>query len=131
MRRAILPSNALAAWAKLNSVSFDGCSIHHLGDEPVGRGFAAVADRDLQAIEGQALLTVPADLILSAEAVERHAKLDGHLLELLEAVGELSKVGVSISVDGDTSLRLRKLDSAGCHFIVSTLASHHVFPGLS
>ncbi|KAI9845356.1 MAG: hypothetical protein M1838_001780 [Thelocarpon superellum] len=91
MRRALLPSTALASWARLNNVEFNGCAIEHLGEEPTGRGFAAIAQRDIAATEAGPLMTVPSDLILSAEAVEGYAKADVHLRQLLDAVGDLSK----------------------------------------
>jgi hypothetical protein len=38
------------------------------------------------------LMTVPADLVLSAETVGNWAKTDQHLRELLSAAGELTQV---------------------------------------
>ena len=88
----MLQSTALGSWMKLNNVEFNGINIVYLGDEPVGRGFAAVAQRDISADEVGPLMCVPRDLILSAEAVEGLAKIDTHLRELLDSVGELAAV---------------------------------------
>ncbi|KAI9819683.1 MAG: hypothetical protein M1832_003917 [Thelocarpon impressellum] len=89
MRRDVLPPAVLCSWARLNGVRYDGIDINHLGEE---RGFAAIADRDLSpADEVQTLVTVPAGLILSAETVEGWSKVDAHLRQLLESVGELAE----------------------------------------
>ncbi len=91
MRRRVLPPSALASWTKLHGVSFNGMRIVHRGDEQ--RGFMGEADCDVAAYpQVQTLMTVPVELILSAEAVEGYAKVDAHLRALLGAVGELAQV---------------------------------------
>ncbi|KAI9678009.1 MAG: hypothetical protein M1817_005953 [Caeruleum heppii] len=91
MRRQTLPSTALSSWASFNAVLYDGVSIQHPGDGPNARGFAAIADRDIQDMDDKPLMTVPKDLILSAHAVQMNAKADGHLRELLDVTAELGQ----------------------------------------
>ncbi|KAH6683035.1 hypothetical protein B0J14DRAFT_556300 [Halenospora varia] len=87
MRREQLPITVLPSWSKLNNVSFTGVTVEDLGDS---RGFGLVAEKELsskESDEGPILLTIPHELVLSAEAVRNHAKLDRHFQELLSAAG--------------------------------------------
>lgn len=87
MRRGEFSLNALPAWCALNDVSFIDVKV----DDVEGRGYGLVADRDLindeDNVEVPTLLTVPKDLVLSAEAVEEYAKVDKNFRELYEAAG--------------------------------------------
>jgi hypothetical protein len=86
MRRAELPITALPAWTKLNNVIFNDISV----DDMEGKGFGLLADRPLSsedAFDIPVLLRVPKDLILSAEAVGEHARVDGEFRLLLAAAG--------------------------------------------
>ena len=87
MRRSQLPITALPAWSKRNDASFIDISIQDLG-ETKGFGFAtekALGSKDT--FDVPTLLTVPHDLILSAEAIEEHAKVDQHFKQLLDVAG--------------------------------------------
>ncbi len=84
---------ALHAWNRLNNVHIQQVTPHEIPD----RGLGFVAHRDLSNEETSpdappALVTIPRDLVLSQEAVEIHAKEDGHFRELLESAGR--KVGI-------------------------------------
>ena len=86
-----LPSNALLPWAMLNDVTFD----RTVPGIVEGKGGALLAKEDLDADTDnlRVLLTVPRDLILSAERVQEHAKVDGDFREVIESLGEFSMVG--------------------------------------
>jgi hypothetical protein len=86
MLRAELPITAIPAWTKLNDVIFYDVSVHGIE----GKGFGLLADRSLSsedAFDMPVLLRVPKDLILSAEAVEKHTRVDKDFRELLAAAG--------------------------------------------
>ncbi|KAH8687596.1 hypothetical protein BGZ60DRAFT_363831 [Tricladium varicosporioides] len=87
MRREQLPITVLPHWSKLNNVSFTGVTVEDLGGS---RGFGLVAGKELSSRDSddsEVLLTIPHELVLSAEAVRNHAKLDRHFQELLSAAG--------------------------------------------
>jgi len=87
MRREQLPIAALPAWSKLNDVSLIDISIQDLGDS---KGSGLVTSRALSSkntYDIPTLLIIPHDLILSAEAIEEHAKVDQHFRELLKVAG--------------------------------------------
>ena len=88
MRRETLPIDHLAVWAQLNGVEYNGVKVSTL---PESRGSGLVATRS-KSEEDALLLTVPQDLVLSLENVWIYAKSDRHLHQILEAVGEYSKV---------------------------------------
>lgn len=91
MQRPILPITALPAWSKLNDVNFLDVNVQDLGSE---KGYGLVTFRALNSedvFDVPTLLIIPHDLILSAEAVEEHAKVDPHFKQLLEVFG--GKVG--------------------------------------
>lgn len=73
-----LPITALPAWSKLNDVHFLDIEVKNLGDS---KGFGLVTNRSLSSektFDVPTLLTVPHDLILSAEFIKEHAKVDQH-----------------------------------------------------
>jgi hypothetical protein len=87
MYREQLPITALLAWSKLNDVNFLDIKVQSLG---ASKGFGLVTERTLSAkdtFDIPALLIVPHDLILSAEAIEEHGKIDQHFRQLLDAAG--------------------------------------------
>ena len=94
MLRERLPPTALASWAALQNVEFDGVHIQHLDDL---RGYRAIAQHTGLVDKGHALMTVPADLVLSADTVGNWAKTDQHLRQLLSAVGELAQVPLIVT----------------------------------
>jgi len=91
MQREQLPIAALPAWSKLNDVNFLDIKVKDLGGS---KGFGLVAERALSSedtFDIPTLLIIPHDLILSAEAIEEHAKVDQHFRQLLDVAG--GKVG--------------------------------------
>ncbi|TVY93002.1 SET domain-containing protein [Lachnellula willkommii] len=93
MHREQLPITALPAWSKLNDVSFIDISVQDLNGS---KGSGLVTSRALSSkatYDIPTLLVIPHDLILSAEAIEEHAKVDQHFCELLEVAGGKSLRG--------------------------------------
>jgi len=87
MRREQLPITALPAWSKLNDVTFLDTKVQDLGGS---KGFGLVTERTLNSkdiFDIPTLLTIPHDLILSAEAIREHGKVDQHFRQLLDAAG--------------------------------------------
>lgn len=87
MYREQLPITALPAWCKLNDVNFLDSKVSDLGGV---KGFGLVTERALNSkdtFDIPTLLTVPRDLILSAEAIEEHAKADQHFRQLFDTAG--------------------------------------------
>ncbi|KJK83085.1 hypothetical protein H634G_01213 [Metarhizium anisopliae BRIP 53293] len=89
-----LPIDTFPAWAHLNDVQFTHVNLQDVGE---GKGFGLVAHEDLESAEAdgtsKGLVTIPHDLVLSAEAVEDFAKVDHNFKKLLEAVGRQSTRG--------------------------------------
>ncbi|KAE9375663.1 SET domain-containing protein [Stipitochalara longipes BDJ] len=93
MHREKLPITALPAWSKLNDVNFLDSKVEDLGGS---KGFGLVTERALNSkdiFDIPTLVTVPRELVLSAEAVEEHAKADQHFRQLLDATGGKSLRG--------------------------------------
>ncbi|KAL9100870.1 MAG: hypothetical protein Q9163_003814 [Psora crenata] len=88
MRRETLPSEQLSNWMRLNGVQLNGVAI---SPRSAGRGLGVVATRQLSSQE-PILMTVPRHLVLSMENVWAYAKTDQHLLQVLEAVDDYSRV---------------------------------------
>ncbi|RDL39212.1 uncharacterized protein BP5553_03552 [Venustampulla echinocandica] len=87
MHRDQLPIAALTPWSKLNDVAFIDSSVQELGES---RGFGLLTNRALSSKNSYdipTLLDVSHDLILSAEAIEEHVKVDQHFRELMEVAG--------------------------------------------
>lgn len=87
MRRGVLlDRNSLPAWCSLNDVKFHDVRVDQLD----GKGCGLVAERDLRSGDGEeapTLLTIPGDLVLSAEAVEQYGKVDKNFRQLLDVAG--------------------------------------------
>ena len=88
MRLRSSPLGYLPAWADLNGVRFDGVAVSGLSHE---KGTGLIATTELCNPDA-VLMTVPQALILSLENVWIFAKSDRHLRDVLEAVGEYSRV---------------------------------------
>lgn len=85
-----LPPEALMPWALLNEVAFQGV----VPGAAVGKGGALLAGKKLPSKnEDLPLMTIPHDLILSLERVLEHAKVDKDFREVLDALGDLGRVG--------------------------------------
>ncbi|RXG45723.1 hypothetical protein VDGE_00302 [Verticillium dahliae] len=84
---------SLPAWNRLNNVDL----IDVIPKEIPQSGFGFVAARALsraeEALDSPALARIPRGLVLSKEAVDDHAKVDGHFRVLLDAVGRKSTRG--------------------------------------
>ncbi|OAX78546.1 hypothetical protein ACJ72_07145 [Emergomyces africanus] len=101
MRREYLPIDALAAWARLNSVEFHDVKVTRLRSEDGNdKGSAIVAtakqtsqelNPGAQAAHPKFLMTIPPDLVLSLDLVETCAKADRHLKEVLEAMEDFAR----------------------------------------
>ncbi|KAI1211736.1 SET domain-containing protein [Annulohypoxylon truncatum] len=93
MRRGSFSLNDLPAWCVLNNVTFLDVKVADIN----GRGYGLIAERDLVDEDGTddipALLTIPRDLILSAEGVEEYAKENKDFRQLLDIAGHRSTRG--------------------------------------
>ena len=96
MRITSSPLGYLPAWADLNGVRFDGVTVSRMPDE---KGTGLVATTEISKPDA-VLMTVPQTLILSLENVWIFAKSDQHLREVLEAVGEYSRVTCPSAASG-------------------------------
>lgn len=95
MRRNYLPIEAMSSWAKLNGISLEGIAFQKLhGEEGTDKGSAIVATAEKidKEAEADTLLTVPSELALTFEYVHNHAKIDRHLRDVLDAVGDFGRV---------------------------------------
>jgi hypothetical protein len=130
MRRSQLPITAIPAWSKLSDASFIDISVQDLGEL---KGFGLATERALSSKETfdvPTLLIVPHDLILSAEAIEEHAKVDQHFKQLLEVAGGTVRPDLPLLL----LFLLRKLADEGAvlegrYFAVLVDANNHWFAG--
>ena len=94
MRRLYEPIELLSPLAVLNGVNFHNgaVTIKSLLSDTLGSG--VLRDRDLAGHEedDNLLLTVPQSLVLSLENVWIHAKADPDLKQVLEALGDFTRV---------------------------------------
>ncbi|KAK7908185.1 hypothetical protein PG985_015488 [Apiospora marii] len=88
MHRAVFPLHDMPAWCALNDVKFRNVKI----EEVEGRGYGLVADADLSSSGADAMLEIPHDLVLSAQAVEDYAKIDQNFRDLFEKAGHQEAV---------------------------------------
>jgi len=87
MKRSQLPIAAITAWSRLNDVSFLDVTVH---SEQNSKGFWIATEKALSSedtFDVPTLLTIPHDLIISAEFIEEHAKVDQHFRQLLDVAG--------------------------------------------
>jgi hypothetical protein len=95
MRRHCLPIEHLRAWATLNDVKFNDTCIERITNpdgQHKGAGLFAARDFETSLDFETFLLSVPHELVLSVDLVHDYAKSDGHLRDVLEAVGEFGRV---------------------------------------
>lgn len=88
MSASQLPIEAFPAWALLNDVEFRSAEVRSIE----GKGFGLVAKNDIPGVSDdtsstEAIIRIPRDLVLSAEAVEAYAKVDQNFRQLLEVAG--------------------------------------------
>jgi hypothetical protein len=87
-----LPISTFPAWARVNLIEVSDVELA----EVLGKGHGFVATKELgvptssdkNTADDGALLNVPRDLVLSAEAVEDYAKVDQNFRQLLETSGK-------------------------------------------
>ncbi|KAI4863867.1 SET domain-containing protein [Hypoxylon rubiginosum] len=93
MRRGLFSLSDLPAWCVLNDVNFVDVKVANIS----GRGYGLIAEKELvnenDNSESLTLLTVPKELILSAEGVEEYAKESKDFRQLLDAAGRQSNRG--------------------------------------
>jgi hypothetical protein len=94
MKQTSLPLENLQAWSRLNNIRFFDVAVesHIIADNGVDKGGGLLARNDHD--EGQSLVAVPLDLVLSRERVAEAAKADKSLRQLVEAVPSLFQVGL-------------------------------------
>lgn len=85
MEREKLPVEAFPTWALLQNITFGDVVLHDVPDK--GMGLVATTNLSSDADEPISVLQIPADVVLSGEAVEEYAKVDQNFKALLEAVG--------------------------------------------
>jgi hypothetical protein len=92
MRYGFFPIKNLQTWAALNGVGLSAASIKAeiLDDQGNSKGGGLVASKDVAA--GEAILRIPAELMLSIEQVEQCMKADSTLQRIMEAA-TFAKVG--------------------------------------
>ncbi len=99
MRRTIIPVEKLFAWGKLNGVEFNKIDVKSditsKDGATKGAGLFSTCQRSLND-HGAVLLSVPQDLVLSREQVDRYAGIDKHLKSVLDAADAFGKVSASI-----------------------------------
>lgn len=87
-----LPNTELPAWAVLNGVTINNVAVDCVpGHEE--RGSAVISRIATLEPSSNPLMIIPGDLVLSSKTVERQARYDTHLQELLTAVGDFAEVG--------------------------------------
>ncbi|KAK5170381.1 uncharacterized protein LTR77_004968 [Saxophila tyrrhenica] len=91
-----LPPGAFLPWAALNDAQFYRTAP---GNFP-GRGGALLAEHDLDAEkdDSNVLLTVPKDLVLSLERCQEQARYDRDYREVLDSLGDFSKLSEYVGV---------------------------------
>ncbi|KAF2774311.1 SET domain-containing protein [Teratosphaeria nubilosa] len=90
-----LPPQAVQPWAEINGVDFK----QTMPGTAVGRGGALLAKEDITAPTSDSealpvLLTVPKELILSAERIREHSNIDQDFRQVLEAIGAFASTSV-------------------------------------
>lgn len=96
MRRGHFSLNDLPAWSTLNCVNFLDVAVANID----GRGNGLIAKKDLINPESDSepltLLTIPKELILSAEGVEEYAKENKNFRQLLDTAGRQVSIHLAL-----------------------------------
>lgn len=91
-----LDTTALKTWAEASGITFINASPSVVP----GRGVGLLANSDLMSESSYPteILSIDEELVLSGDAVRRHAQFDKDFREVLESLGDFGRVGpVSIS----------------------------------
>lgn len=91
MKREVLSIDHLAPWARLNNIDLHGVKVSALSKERDSGVITTATKSESDAL----LMTIPGELVLSLENVWVYAKSDKDLLQVLEAIGEYSRVAQS------------------------------------
>lgn len=87
MQRDTLPLESLPSWCLLNDVTFAHCKV----GQTEKRGLGLIAEHELDSAPDStnplSVLSIPRDLVLSAEAVEGFAKENKDFRQLLSVAG--------------------------------------------
>ncbi|TQV94002.1 hypothetical protein V2A60_003848 [Cordyceps javanica] len=85
-----LSIDSLPTWATLQDVKLQQVAMRRIN----GKGYGLVAEDTLNASEDvnktSEIIRIPAELVLSGEAIEEYAKVDHHFKELIEKAGRKS-----------------------------------------
>lgn len=95
-----LPISSFPAWALLQDISFNNVALSEVPDKGIGITTSVDVDGDKQETTPIKFLEIPADLVLSSEAVAEYAKVDQNFKALLEKMGRQVS-----SVSGDKTGR--------------------------
>lgn len=85
MAKAKLPVEAFPPWALLQGITFGDVELRDVPDK--GMGLIATTNLSSEADKLISVLQIPADVVLSGEAVEEYTKVDQNFKALLEAAG--------------------------------------------
>lgn len=91
-----LSAPAVTLWAESNGIDFINASPKVVP----GRGIGLIADRDLKNDEAGPIkiLKIAEDLVLSGDAVRKHAQFDKDFRQVLESLGDFGRVGILTSI---------------------------------
>lgn len=87
MRPSYLSVSCLPTWARLNGIILKDVTVERNGEN---KGYGLTATTVLESTgedSSQTLLKIPKDIILCAENITEHSKVDKHFRELLEVAG--------------------------------------------
>lgn len=118
MRPPALPLSCLRTWAKFNDIEFKDISVEK-NKEYGGYGIIStttIPDLARDEERNRTVLNVPKDLILSAETIAEHAKVDKHFGQILEAVGGNVRVHRIDHVGRGTNINI--VVTWGCYAIL-------------
>ena len=93
MHRESLSIGNLPAWTRLHNVEFDQVKCLSLPGD-IGAGVVTTSHKPGR---DRVLMRIPPELILSLDNIWIFAKSDRHLLQVLEAVGDYSRVYLQTS----------------------------------
>jgi hypothetical protein len=85
------PIEALPTWAAFHGVKFNSVKIGPL-PEFEDRGSTVIATGTLRGTGTEPLLVVPKDLIISRANIDLFAKVDRHLQQVLDVIGDFGRV---------------------------------------